>query len=164
MSNIRIDYLAKHPHCLPVLRGWFEHEWPRHYGPGGAGNAEADLAAYSRTDVLPTAVVAFCDDVLCGVAALKPQSISSRPELGPWAGAGLVPAPYRRRGIGGELLAAVEKLAASLGFPRVYCGTSTSVGLLERRAWCLVERIDHDGAVVSIYEKVLQPSAPVRCS
>ena len=154
-SNVRIERLALHPGLLPLLKVWFESEWPAYYGPRGPGDAETDLRAYSNGPALPVGLVAFRDHKVRGVAALKAQSIASHPDLGPWAGAGLVPPKYRRQGIGTKLLHAVETVARDLGFPRVYCATSTSVSLLERSAWQLLERITHNGELVAIYAKTL---------
>jgi GNAT superfamily N-acetyltransferase len=154
-NEIHIEHLAKHPECVALLRVWFEREWPSYYGAGGVGNAAADLRAYANTDALPVGVVAFCDQQLCGVAALKADSIASRSDLGPWVGAGFVHPPYRRRGIGARLLAGVEDVARGLGYERIYCATSTAVSLLERNAWHLMEHVTHDGERVAIYEKAL---------
>lgn len=153
--TIRIERLADHQSLLPLLKVWLESAWPAHYGRDGPGNADADLRAYAAGRGLPVGLVAFRGDELCGIAALKAQSIASRPDIGPWAGAGLVPAEYRRQGIGTRLLSGVEAVAREHGFRRVYCATSTSASLLERNAWRLLERISHDGALVAIYEKPL---------
>ena len=124
-GELRIERLSEHPECLPELKTWFEREWPEYYGAGGIGDASADLRAYSTTEELPIGLVALRDATLCGVAALRAVSISSRSHLGPWAGAGLVLPGLRRRGIGAMLLAALEQLARSMRFERIYCATST---------------------------------------
>lgn len=150
-----IERLAHHPDLLPLLAVWFQSEWPAYYGPSGPADAETDLRAYSNGSAVPIGLVAFRDNEVCGVAALKAQSIASRPNLGPWAGAGFVPPQHRRQGIGGELLRGVESVAKELGFLRVYCATNTSASLLERNKWHLLERTTHEGELVAIYEKAL---------
>jgi GNAT superfamily N-acetyltransferase len=155
MNSVRIERLAKHPQLLPLLKVWFESEWPAYYGANGSGDAATDLRAYSNGGALPVGLVAFRGSEVCGVAALKAQSIASRPDIGPWAGAGFVPPEHRRQGIGGELLRGVESLAKELGFPRVYCATSTAASLLERNEWRLLERVAHEGELLAIYEKAL---------
>jgi predicted N-acetyltransferase YhbS len=154
-STVRIERLAHHPDLLPLLAVWFQSEWPAYYGPNGAADAVTDLRAYSNCSVVPVGLVAFRNNEVCGVAALKAQSIGSRPNLGPWAGAGFVPPQHRRQGIGGALLRSVESVAKELGFPRVYCATSTSASLLELNRWHLLERTTHEGEPVDIYEKAL---------
>jgi GNAT superfamily N-acetyltransferase len=153
--ELRMAYLAEHPEVLPRLREWLEAEWPRWYGPGGPGDAEADLRAYSGRDDLPIGIVAFEGDALVGVMALKASSVAIHPALGPWASAGLVRPEARGRGVGAALLHALEDVARGLGHARIYSGTSTSATLLERAGWRYREHVDVDGEAVAIYEKAL---------
>jgi GNAT superfamily N-acetyltransferase len=155
INSIRIERMADHVGLLPLLKVWFQSEWPAYYGQEGSGDVESDLRAYSNGHGLPVGLVAFRDNEVCGVAALKLESIATRSDLGPWAGAGFVPPQHRRQGIGARLLGSVETAAREHGFPRIYCATSTSASLLERNAWLLLERVSHDGALISIYEKAL---------
>ncbi len=152
-SNIRIECLADHRDLVRVLAVWFQSEWPAYYGAGAL--AEADLRAYSNGSALPVGLVAFRGNEVCGVAALKAQSIASRRNLGPWAGAGFVLPAHRHQGIGGNLLRGLERVAKELGFPRVYCATRTSASLLERNEWHLLERVAHEGELLAVYEKAL---------
>lgn len=157
--SLRIDYLADHPEVLPLLKDWFEAEWADYYGPGGAGDAGSDLRAYaSRTD-LPVALVAFLEGELCGVAALKADSIATHAHLGPWAAAGLVSPRYRRRGIGTELVRAIERLAKNLGYVRIYSGTNTANRVLERLGWQFMEQTRSGDEDVSVYVKDLKDPA-----
>jgi GNAT superfamily N-acetyltransferase len=152
---LRISNLADHPEAIPVIRKWFEMEWAAYYGPGGPGDAEQDLLAYSRRRQLPVGLIAFYEDQLCGIAALKSHSMSTHPHLGPWAAAGLVLPPFRGRGVGSSLLRALEEVARDLGYSTIYCGTATAIGLLERNGWQFMEGVRYDGENVSIYQKAL---------
>lgn len=153
--NIGIERFSDHPEHLPTLRAWFEEAWPDYYGADGPGDAAVDLDAYARPHGLPAGLVALSGGMLCGFAALRADSIPSRSHLCPWATAGLVPPGLRRRGIGAELLAGVERLALDLRFERIYCATSTSAGLLARNGWRLMEYVDHDRTRVAIFDKAL---------
>jgi GNAT superfamily N-acetyltransferase len=154
-TKLRIEQLADHPEVFPILKEWFEEEWESYYGPAGPGDAQSDLAAYANRDGLPVGVVAFYENALCGVAALKAESITTHAHLGPWAAAGLVSPAYRRRGLGTALVRALEDTARSLGYSRMYCGTRTANRILERRGWEFMEQVIYDGEDVSIYEKAL---------
>ena len=156
---MRIEPLALHPEVLPLLAGWFEVPWPDYYGAGGRGDAKRDLQAYANLDGLPYGVVAFHEGAACGVAALKADSIASHAHLSPWAAAGLVRADFRGRGIGPQLLLALEDRARGMGFSRIYCATNTAERLLLRLGWRLMERVAHDGEVVGLYEKLLTTQA-----
>jgi GNAT superfamily N-acetyltransferase len=152
-AHVRISYLADHPEARPVLKRWFETEWADYYGPTGPGDAEQDLVAYSSREKLPVGLVAFYGAQLCGIAVLKPDSISTHKHLSPWAAAGLVVPRFRRRGIGASLVSALEDVARGLGYPSMYCGTSTAVGLLTRNGWQFMERVRYNDEDVSIFQK-----------
>ena len=154
-TDLRIEPLALHREVLPVLQEWFESEWPTYYGAGGRGDAQQDLEAYANQAGLPFGVVAFRDDSVCGVAVLKAASISTHTHLSPWAAGGLVRRDLRGQGIGEQLVLALECEAKVMGFSRIYCGTNTAESLLQRAGWRLLERVDHDGEVLGIYEKAL---------
>jgi GNAT superfamily N-acetyltransferase len=154
-TDLRIGYLADYPEVLPVLRHWFETEWAGYYGPAGPGDAAQDLVAYSSRETLPVGLVAFSGGQVCGVAALKRDSLGTHTHLSPWAAAGLVAPSFRRKGIGSRLVRALEGVATDLGYSMIYCGTSTAVGLLTRNEWQLIERVRYDGEDVSIYQKAL---------
>lgn len=152
---VSIELLADHRELLPLLQEWFESEWPSYYGANGPGNALEDLRAFANRGSLPIGAVALRQGVACGVAALKPESIASHRHLSPWAAAGLVSPSERGKGIGSLLLAALEREAGKLGFPFIYCGTSTAESLLQRCQWQLMERIVHEGQGLGIYRKAL---------
>ena len=154
-GNLRIEHLADHPEVLPTLKKWFEAEWESYYGPSGPADAQSDLSAYANRAGLPVGVVAFLGNELCGIAVLKAESITSHSYLCPWAAAALVMPDYRGKGVGTQLLCAVEELAKCLGYGRIYCGTNTAIRLLERRGWRFMEQGEANGENVSIYEKAL---------
>lgn len=155
IGEIVVAPLSEHRQHLPLLQAWFEAEWPAYYGPGGPGDAEADLRAYADAEDLPLGLIALLDGRPCGLAALKDQTFASHQHLGPWVGAGYVRPELRGRGIGARLLASSEALARSRGFSEIYCGTSSAWSLLERGGWLLLETIDHDGERLGVYRKAL---------
>jgi GNAT superfamily N-acetyltransferase len=154
-EHISIEPLASHPAAIPILCQWFETQWPTYHGAGGKGSALQDLQAYAHLDSLPVGVVALQAERVCGVAALKAQSIESHSHLRPWAAAGLVHPGMRGRGIASLLLGALEAQARELGFDHVYCGTSSAHGLLQRRGWMLLDSVVHDGERLGVYVKAL---------
>jgi GNAT superfamily N-acetyltransferase len=143
-THLRISHLADHPDAVPVLKQWFEIAW----------------ADYYSREKLPVGLVAFYAGQLCGIAALKPDSISTHTHLSPWAAAGFVVPGFRRRGIGAKLVSALEDVARALGYSTIYCGTSTAIDLLKRQEWQFMERVRYHGEDVSIYQKALALRAP----
>ena len=154
LASLAIEPLALHREHLPVIASWFRQEWPAWYGPGGRGNAEADLRAFSHSELeLPLGLVVLHDCIPIAVGALKQESLPSHRHLKPWAGAGLVLPAFRRRGIGGMLLTALASQSVRLGYSSVYCATATAVGLLRRGGWSELERTEHEGESLVIFQK-----------
>lgn len=158
-DRITVTLLADSPGALPTLQTWFEAEWPDWYGPGGPGNAAADLRRSSNRRIAPIALVAWLDGTLCGTAALKAQSIASHRHLSPWLAGLLVGRRFRRKGVGGRLVDEIERLAAGLGYPRIYCATTTAGSLLARRGWHRLPRIgqEREGVWVKSLERTTAP-------
>ncbi|MFG0333235.1 MAG: GNAT family N-acetyltransferase [Maioricimonas sp. JB049] len=158
-SSVTIMPLANHPESLPLLIEWFEQQWAPYYGPDGPGDAAADLRGCCNTDQLPIALVAFTNGRVCGTAALKAESVTTHSHLTPWLAALLVAPEFRRRGIAGQLIAAVEQTARQLGFEQLYVGTGEGSGTAEstirRRGWEFVEKGPYFVSEVSIYVKRL---------
>jgi len=152
---VTISPLAQHRDLVPLLSSWFVDEWPEWYGPGGRGNAVADLTGFATSESkLPVGFIALDREdreIPVGVMALKAESLPTHRHLCPWAAAGLVLASHRGRGIGAQLLKVLVQQAGALGYPRVYCGTATAVSLLRRSGWSELETIEHEGEAVVIF-------------
>ena len=154
-ERVTVSLLIAHPEVLPLVSGWFRHEWPDWYGPEGPGDVEKDLRSFSNEGSLPLGIIAFEDGVPCGAAALKAESIPSHTHLRPWAAAGFVVPQLRGRGIGARLLSALEVEAKILGYACIHCGTATANSLLRRAEWRVIDSVRLRGKEVSVYEKAL---------
>jgi GNAT superfamily N-acetyltransferase len=152
---ISFEPLAEHRELLPTLKQWFEAEWPTYYGAGGPGDAQRDLSAFANRHSLPVGILALRNQRVCGIAALKAESIATHKHLSPWAAAGFVVPGERGHGIGTGLVAALGREARTLGFRHIYCATGTAESLLRRCGWQFLERIVHDNEPLSIYRKAL---------
>lgn len=153
----RIHPLRDCPGAISALAAAFEAEWPDWYGPGGRGDAAADLAAYANPQgVLPVGVVALdASDKPVGIAALKSVFAPEFAHLTPWASAGWVRPDLRRRGLGAMLLRALEAEGRRLGFSHLHCATVTAVTLLEREGWTAHAQTVHDGGFIGIFQRKL---------
>lgn len=158
-DDFRIELLADHPQAIPILKSWFEDEWAPYYGPEGPGDAERDLRESCNRNELPIGLVALSGDVVCGTAALKKVSVTTHTHLTPWLAALLVGAGFRRRGVGEQLIAAVEETARKLGFASIYVGTGEGSGTpetaLRKRDWEFVEKGPYFVSEISIFRKAL---------
>ena len=136
----------------PQVSAWLLSEWPDWYGPDGPGDLSGDVEAFARSDsALPVGLIICRDGEPIGFGALKRESIPSHAHLTPWAAAGYVVPSCRGQGAGAFLLRALVERAATLGFPRVHCGTSTAVTLLRRAGWQEFEVITHAGKPLSLF-------------
>jgi len=124
------------------------------------GQHYQDLGAFTTSDTaLPIGFVAFLAGEPVGAGALKAESIPSHAHLSPWASAGFVVPEHRGQGIGAGLLAAMLGHARSLGFPHVYCGTSTAESLLLRSGWRALEVAQHAGKPLTVFRNATLPLA-----
>ena len=147
-----VEPLAKHTGLVPLLAEWFICEWPGWYGAGGQGNVAQDLQNFAASQTtLPVGFVVFGDGTPVGAGALKAESIPSHKHLKPWAGAGFVVPEYRGQGIGAVLLRSMVAHARALGYPHVYCGTSTAESLLQRSGWSAIEVTQHAGKPLTVF-------------
>ncbi len=58
---------------------------------------------------------------------------------------------YRGRGIGAAMLTAMVAHARGLGFPQIYCATSTAEALLRRCGWSCMEVIEFADKPLTIF-------------
>lgn len=151
----KIGLLADHAEALPGLRAMFEAEWPEYYGADGPGDAARDLAAYCGREALPVGMVALLDGQVVGIAALKAESIDAYPQFTPWAAAGLVAPSLRGRGIGAQLIAALEAHAMRIGHRAIYAGTATAGSLMRRMGWEYLDTTPQHGVNVAVFRKRL---------
>jgi GNAT superfamily N-acetyltransferase len=151
-AAVNIAPMARHRALLPLVAGWFVAEWPGWYGPGGPGNAWADLTAFAEAQtVLPVGLMAFVDGRPVGAGALKAESIASHKHLSPWAVAGYVLPEFRGRGIGAALLASLAAKGRAMGYETIYCGTSTSQSLLMRCGWQAIDATVVEGKQLTVF-------------
>lgn len=153
--HLTFAYLSDQKNLIPDLRDWFEREWSPYYGPGGPGNAESDLLSCCNKNELPIALVAFWKGELCATAALKQESMTTHKHLAPWVAALLVEPRFDGMGIGGRMVAEIERKAKELGFSKLYTGSDVPTGVLEKKGWTFLDRVPYFVCDVSIYEKAL---------
>ncbi|MDH3472283.1 MAG: hypothetical protein OEM59_01215 [Rhodospirillales bacterium] len=128
--------LADRPDLIPTLAGWFARVWAPYYGPGGPGDAAADLRAGCRRDRLPVCLVAVdAGGAALGTAALKETSVAERPDLGPWLAALVVPPEFAGQGVADFLVAVIEDTARRLGRSALYCDANCGETLRSEGGW-----------------------------
>jgi GNAT superfamily N-acetyltransferase len=154
---MRICHLIDVPALRAELEQWFVEEWAPWYGPGGQGDAKADLVACGSRDTLPICLVALSDEgELLGTAAIKEDSVGSELGVGPWLAAMLVKREYRGRGVGTALVEAIEAEAARIGFEEIYSSTDTAMKILERRGWKMFGSARSLRGEIAVYQRAFK--------
>jgi predicted N-acetyltransferase YhbS len=140
---MRIEYLSDHLEALPILALWQHAEWG-HLRPGDTLEKRTErLKGFSNGNQIPLTVVAFEGDEVFGSASLIQHDMATRMELTPWLAGVYVGEPYRRRGIGAELVRRIMAEAARLQVPLLYLYTVHSEKFYEALGWTLMERTSY---------------------
>ncbi len=129
--------LAARPDVIGPLATLLEATWPDWYGASGQGDADKDLTARSGPG-LPKGWVALHGDVAIGTVALTRTSFGAGPEEAPWLGGLCVAPEWRGRGIGGDLVAEVER---SVPGP-LYTTTREAAPIFQRRGWAVLRDVE----------------------
>lgn len=147
---MKIEYLADHSESVPTLANWFFEQWGYLRPESTLEDFEASVRAHLNRDELPINFVALDGAKILGSASLRRQDMNTRTDLSPWLGSVYVAAEHRRRGIGAELVAAVEAKARELGFDTLYLWTPDKEHFYARLGWKVIDRTEyrHENAVV----------------
>jgi len=135
-----IEDLADHPEALPILAEWQHAEWG-HVRPGDTAEKRAvRLQGWSNRDRIPLTVVALEGNEVLGSASLIEHDMETRMELTPWLAGVFVGEPYRRRGIGAQLVRRIMDETRKLKVPLLYLYTVHSERFYAALGWKLMER------------------------
>jgi len=135
-----IEYLADHPEALPILAEWQHAEWG-YVRPGDTAEKRAvRLQGWSNRDRIPLTVVALEGNEVLGSASLIEHDMETRMELTPWLAGVFVGEPYRRRGIGAQLVRRIMDETRKLKVPLLYLYTVHSERFYAALGWKLMER------------------------
>ena len=135
-----IEYLADYPEAIPTLAGWQHAEWG-HVRPGDTAEKRAvRLQGWSNRDCIPLTVVALEGNDVLGSASLIEHDMETRMELTPWLAGVFVGEPYRRRGIGAQLVRRIMEETRKLKVPLLYLYTVHSERFYAALGWKLMER------------------------
>lgn len=148
-----IVLLADRPGLVPALAEVLVRAWPEWYGAGGAADALAEARLRSGRDGPPLALLALDGEAVVGTVALGARSIASHAHLTPWLVGLWVDPAWRRRGLGGRLVAAARAEAARLGLPRLHAATASAEGLFLRDGWRRIDTVrldDHPGEDIAV--------------
>jgi hypothetical protein len=88
MDSFTIGFLADYPAALPVLGAAFRADSPEYFRDHADDDIVDQLLRPTlQRDAMPLALVAHVGGAIAGTAALRLDSITTHPHLGPWLAA-----------------------------------------------------------------------------
>jgi N-acetylglutamate synthase-like GNAT family acetyltransferase len=153
-----IQYLGDRQEGIPILAAWIYNEWSYLYPGATLQDFEDLLRERINKKSLPLTLVAIEAGEPVGTASLKAFDMETRSDLTPWLTSLYVAKPWRRRGIGSNLVKAIEQKAAELEIRKLFLFT-TDAALVDlfysRLGWIVKEKTIYHSYPVIIMEKDL---------
>ncbi len=157
-SNVDIQHLTDHQDVVPILATWIYDEWSNLYPEMTLQHIVSFLRERGNKGKLPLTLVAFEAGEPVGTVSLKMFDMETRSDLSHWLTSLYVAKPWRRRGIGSNLVETAEKKAAELGIGKLFLFT-TDVALpgqfYSKLGWVVKEKTLYRTIPVIIMEKGL---------
>jgi N-acetylglutamate synthase-like GNAT family acetyltransferase len=152
-----IQYLREYQEVIPILAGWIYGEWSYLY----PGTTRQDLEGILRERInkkdLPLTLVAIEAGRPVGTASLKAFDMETRNDLTPWLTSLYIAPPWRRQGIGSNLVKAIEKKAAELEIRKLFLFTDAALVdiFYAKLGWSVKEKAIYHSYPVIIMKKDL---------
>lgn len=150
---MKIHNLSDHPECIPILAEWHFREW-QHLNPARTIEKRIEfLHRCTANDDLPLMLVAVDEQGSpAGTAALVEHDMDTRTNLSPWLASVFVAPPFRRRGIGSQLVQAVMTAGAKAKFETLYLFTTDQAPLYSRLGWHKIATEPYHGHQVVVMQ------------
>lgn len=133
---MKISYLADYPEFIEIMAPWIYEHWRACLIDETLDARIEKLRSHLNKDTLPIAFVAHAGTEVFGTAALRVHDLPGRDDLTPWLGGVFVAEPFRNRGIGTKLCAAVEEKAKFLfGQHPLYLFTLDKQSWYQNQGW-----------------------------
>ena len=151
-----ISYLADCPAYISTVSAWVFGEWGEHMPGLTVEDLTRIYSGHLNRDHIPLTLIAFWDGQPAGTASIYVHDLGTRPDLSPWLAAVYVAPPYRKQGIGSELVKAVERAAQKLQIGRLYLFTPDQEHFYTRLGWAVLERVEYWNQTVVVMDKFMR--------
>lgn len=157
VNDIHIDYLKNHSHHIPLLAQWAFGAWGRYNQNSSLERITKRFHEHLNDHSLPLTLIALDNETPVGMCSLRITD-GIRPELTPWLGSLYVDEPYRKRGIGLQLIKTIIHKLQVMGYKglNLLAHDSALVRWYEKLGWTLVETDQLNGHPVSIMKLIQQ--------
>jgi N-acetylglutamate synthase-like GNAT family acetyltransferase len=148
----KIECLIDHAEVIPTLAQWFRLEWPVYYANRTVAEIEQDFRLDLNRHKLPIRLIAFQDEVLVGTIVLRERIFEGHTQSLTELGGLYVETPYRKRGIGTELIQAGMLKAKTLGLQTIYATTHIKSRIIEGLGWQRIGSVVSHGEQIPFYQ------------
>ena len=153
---LSISFLADYPANLLTVSSWVYEEWGEHMPGLTLEDLTRVFRGHLNQDRLPLTLIAHLDGQPAGTASIYIRDMDIRPDFSPWLAAVYVDPPYRKQGIGSELVKAVERTARKLQISRLYLFTPDQEHFYTRLGWSVLECVEYRNQEVVVMNKFLE--------
>jgi N-acetylglutamate synthase-like GNAT family acetyltransferase len=150
MTGLTYAWLSERPQWVPRLAALHHAQWAPLLKDWTREAAATELATHTGGARVPTTLVAEVDGALAGSVSLLASDDLDARDWSPWLASLLVLPPFRRRGLGAELVRRCVAVARELGIGTLYLYTDDAAGWYERLGWSRVARTSLHGVEVDV--------------
>jgi N-acetylglutamate synthase-like GNAT family acetyltransferase len=155
-ANIQVGLLADHPEHVATVAGWIYAQWLRGRPGMSLAFAEAKFRSHLQRDAIPTTLIALAEGTPIATASIYVDDLEERRDLGPWLAAVYVAPPWRRRGVGAQVVRATEGVARRLAIPQLFLFTPDQEHFYTQLGWAAIgQAIDHAEQVVVMQKMMI---------
>ena len=163
-----IDFLKNHPAAIPQLADIWYDVLGRVWMPNKPiEKTQEDLRAHLNSDTLPITLVALEEGVPIAMCSLRdndgisPDYVSTHNTA--WLGSLVVRADHQGKGIGTQLIKAIQDKAKVLGFEKLYLFAfdPTIPDYYSRLGWVTVGMDEYAGHPVTVMGFFLTPEVKI---
>jgi GNAT superfamily N-acetyltransferase len=136
---MQIQALRDHPEFFGQVASLIHHEWPYEFEGVSLQTWTEEFQTLEGQN--RTTLIAIEDSHLLGTACLDIEDLPQRSDLSPWLASVYVMPEARSRGLGSQLVQAVEQEAWTRSVPRLHLHTPAHESFYAQQGWTTLEHL-----------------------
>ena len=153
-KKLRIVNLYNNKKYVPQVANWIFSEFIDGHIDNCTHSDILEALNARIENMIPMTFIGLVGSECVGTISIFTNDLKNKPELSPWLAALYVDVKYRKKGYAQELMNKIEKIAADLGFSKLYLRTETASNYYLKHGWIkLVETVDENGINTTVFEK-----------
>jgi GNAT superfamily N-acetyltransferase len=138
---VSLHYLCDVPEHTEKVAKWIFETFPHEF----EGTTLAEWTEWLEPARSPDKVtfVAVENGQVIGTASLDTEDLPPRSDLTPWLASVYVLPEFRARGLGANLVEAVEHEARTRGFDKLYLHTTDRADFYKKRGWQILDTVHY---------------------